>query len=110
MDIGYPSIYVLCICFEVNLCLQSTWKLGLRNSFKNIRRGLQKEVQPTDDGPPPKRRRVDHRDDDEEITQDEYDGIVQNLKGIMVNTILMGDFAYFFRRIQKPRKEKWKSV
>jgi len=74
--------------------------LGLRNSFKNVCRGLKKEeVQPTDNGPPPKHRRVDYTDDDEEITQDEFDGIVQNLKGIMVNTILMGDFTYFFRRI-----------
>lgn len=63
--------------------MQTCWKLGLRNSFKNFRRGHQQEGQP-DTEPPAKRRRLYQDDDDQEdITQEEYDNTVKNLKGII---------------------------
>jgi len=67
----------LSVLFEKQFhVLQSCWKLGLQNSFKNFCHGHGQGRQ-SDSGPPPKRRRVSY---EEEITEEECDRIVKKLK------------------------------
>ena len=85
--------------------------MGLRNSFKNIRRGLKNNQLADDDEPPPKRRRVYYGDNEENVTQEEHDRAVKKLKGLFIVIEIVCNYTYtYFRCLQWPRKEKRQSI
>ena len=61
--------------------LQSSWKLALRNSFKKFRRGSLKEDAYNENSAPQAKRLRVTQSDDPDITEDDYDNAVQELKG-----------------------------
>ena len=68
-------------------CFQSTWKMGLRNSFKNFRRDL-KEENSDDTSVPTKRPRLmdenlaEEESTEDDLTEEEYDEAVEELQGM----------------------------
>ena len=65
-----------CVYFYIEISIKATWRLSLRNSFKNFRR---RGVDSQKGGPSSKRIRL-HVDDDCEISVEEYEEAVLKLK------------------------------
>lgn len=78
----YVRIYVLIPAnFTYFNHVQSSWKLSLRNSFKNFRRGFLKEKGIRDESAPPPPKRLKHCNDEPDISQEEYERAVKQLQG-----------------------------
>ena len=60
--------------------MQSSWKLGLRTSFKNFRRGSNKEETESEE-PPSKRLKLYDANQPDNITDEEYEQAVKELQG-----------------------------
>ena len=65
--------------------MQGSWKLGLRNAFKNFRKNYTKNIDPANDDnttndPPAKRCKLYHDDDDGYIDDEEYVEALSELK------------------------------
>lgn len=59
---------------------QSSWKLGLRNSFKNFRRGSNKGSSESEE-PPSKRLRLYDANQPDNLTDEEYEQAIKELQG-----------------------------
>ena len=60
--------------------MQSSWKLGLRTSFKNFRRGSNKEETESEE-PPSKCLKLYDANQPDNITDEEYEQAVKELQG-----------------------------
>ena len=69
---------------------KGSWKLALRNSFKNFRSYL-KDNGSKRSSPPPKRLRI-YMDDDVDITEEEYEDAIKQLQGNQLNNIISYNF------------------
>ena len=85
--------------------MQSSWKLGLRNSFKNFRRGSKKQDSESEE-PPSKCLKLYDANQLDDITDEEYEQAVKELQGttLVVNKALPFLFAEAFKNKGKGKK------
>lgn len=60
-----------------------SWKLALRNSFKNFRKSYLKDNESKTSLPPPKCLRI-YTGDEVDITEEEYEDAIKQLQGIQL--------------------------
>lgn len=92
-----------------------SWKLSLRNSFKNFRRDRplnenQRPVTSTGEQPLNKRRKIDDSDFSEQINEEEYEEAVKKLKEEHAKNKKGRNHATIKQLMEKTRQRRWKSI